>query len=231
MRTVVCNYCGKPAELVPGRTAYPHRSDLHELWFWRCNPCDAQVGCHRGGARVNVGGGVQVESDGTLPLGRLANAPLRSARLRAHDLFEQLWRNGGMTRAEAYGWMAAVLGVHPDSARFALLEADQCWALVDAIEARIHDELGGASNSIGATEPDLTPSSEESPDDRRVAVAPDWLARAGIRFDVEDGGEHFVIATRGAVIDFWPRTQVWKARGSDLEREGLHPLIKYCKGL
>ncbi|WP_353957263.1 zinc-finger-containing protein [Pelomonas sp. SE-A7] len=231
MRSVTCNYCGKPAELVPGRTVYPHRTDLHELLLWRCVPCDAQVGCHRAGARVNVGEDVLVDSDGTIPLGRLANAPLRSARVRAHDLFERLWLEGRKTRTQAYGWMAAVLGIHPDSARFALLEADQCWALVDAIEALIHDAPTLAGKEAAAIQPDLAPSVNESPEDRRVAIAPDWLARAGLRFEAQDDGEHLVVASRGTVIDFWPRTQVWKARGADLERQGLHPLIKYCKGL
>lgn len=45
--TVKCDYCGKDAELVTGDVIYPHRSDLAPLKFWRCEDCEAYVGCHK----------------------------------------------------------------------------------------------------------------------------------------------------------------------------------------
>ena len=49
LKSVDCDYCQKPAELVTGATIYPHRNDLAHLRFWRCVPCEAYVGCHKAG--------------------------------------------------------------------------------------------------------------------------------------------------------------------------------------
>jgi len=44
-------------------------------------------------------------------MGRLANAQLRSARRDAHASFDSLWRDGAMSRSQAYAWLAAALGI------------------------------------------------------------------------------------------------------------------------
>ena len=72
-RRVLCNYCGKPAQLHGGKDVYPHRKDLVERKFWVCWSCDAWVGCHLGG-------------NGEEPLGELANEELRAARISAHSV-------------------------------------------------------------------------------------------------------------------------------------------------
>lgn len=79
MTTPVCPYCGAPAEHVKGIVIYPHRPDLFTLSFWRCEPCQAYVGCHKTG-------------DGMVPLGRLANARLRNLKSIAHAAFDTLWQ-------------------------------------------------------------------------------------------------------------------------------------------
>ena len=37
-------------QLVTGATIYPHRHDLHALYFWQCQDCEAYVGTHKGTA-------------------------------------------------------------------------------------------------------------------------------------------------------------------------------------
>ena len=112
----VCPYCQKPAQMVNGRAIYPHRTDLFRLVFWQCAPCDAYVGCHLPAPR-GLG-------DGTVPLGRLANAELRRARQQDHAAFDPLWRARHMNRRQAYAWLARQLGARPwASARSALI----CW--------------------------------------------------------------------------------------------------------
>jgi hypothetical protein len=128
MSTIACPYCGKSAELTTGDWVYPHRKDLSGLKFWVCWPCDAFVGCHQKGAPV---GGKA--SDGTLPLGRLANAELRRAKSAAHAAFDPLWKSGRMSRREAYGWLASKLGIHADQCHIGMFDVHHCKAVIDVI--------------------------------------------------------------------------------------------------
>lgn len=101
-RPVMCHYCGKPAVLATGADIYPHRPDLEALRFWRCVPCGAYVGCHKAGNGYG---------DGTRPLGRLANAQLRTAKQAAHAAIDQYWRIGGRSRREVYARLSELMGM------------------------------------------------------------------------------------------------------------------------
>lgn len=130
--TVVCPYCDRPAKLLTGLQLYPHRQDLADQKFWRCPPCEAHVGCHRPGAWVWVGGR-RVTSDGTLPLGRLANAELRRAKHAAHEAFDPLWKPRRMTRQGAYVWLANRLGISVENCHIGMFDIDRCRAVVEAV--------------------------------------------------------------------------------------------------
>lgn len=125
-RTLTCPYCGGPAALVDGRVVYPHRPDLADQRFWRCAPCDAYVGCHRGTTR---------------PMGRLADASLRDAKMRAHAAFDRLWQLSGMTRKDAYRWLARALGISTVGCHIGEFDLAMCLRVVDACDARRQDEL------------------------------------------------------------------------------------------
>lgn len=116
-----CDYCGNPAKLVTGEAIYPHRPDLYHLHFWQCEPCGAYVGCHK-----KEGG----NGDGTKPLGRLANAELRAAKQRAHAAFDPIWRERRMRRHEAYGWLAAKLGISKADCHIGWMDDEQLRRVV-----------------------------------------------------------------------------------------------------
>lgn len=120
---VTCDYCGNAAELVSGKVIYPHRPDLLRLKFWNCAPCKAYVGCHK-----KEGG----NGDGTNPLGRLANAELRAAKNQAHAAFDPLWRERGMKRGAAYGWLADKLGIHKSECHIGMMDVPMCRRVVAA---------------------------------------------------------------------------------------------------
>ncbi|WP_278247013.1 zinc-finger-containing protein [Agathobaculum desmolans] len=75
MKDVICNYCGRKAELVDSKVIYGTSYGMMYL----CRRCNAYVGCHKGTDR---------------PLGRLADAELRYWKKAAHAVFDPLWRQG-----------------------------------------------------------------------------------------------------------------------------------------
>lgn len=205
---ICCRYCGAAAELVAGDVAYPARFDLAHVKVWRCQRCDALVGCHKEGAPVRAPDGSITVSDGTIPLGSLANKELREARKEAHRMFDPLWRDSKrMKRTEAYRWMADQLGIELEDAHVARLEFEQCVKLMHAIENLTRSWKKRASAT----------SSEQH-----------WLTRAQIAFTVDQDDGHLVVTAHGRTIDYWPDRQSWSVRDIPGEQQGFHSLITYC---
>lgn len=117
--TIRCDYCRRPAQLIDSAPLYGGRS--YGL-VWHCEPCRAWVGVHKN-SRMHV------------PLGRLANAQLRKWKMKAHAAFDPLWRDGPMTRHEAYVWMQTALGISKEAAHIGKFDVAQCQALVDKVDA------------------------------------------------------------------------------------------------
>lgn len=124
-KSVECPYCNRPAPLVSGLEVYPHRRDLWPKKFYLCKPCDAWVGCHPPASAE--GGG---QGDGTVPLGRLANAELRAAKQAAHAAFDPLWKSGLMRRRKAYGWLAKQLDIPVQECHIGMFDVPQCNRVV-----------------------------------------------------------------------------------------------------
>ena len=117
--TIRCDYCQQPAELVTGADIYPHRHDLSSKAIWRCAPCGAWVGCHYGT---------------TQPLGRLANAELRKAKMAAHAAFDPLWKSRRMRRGEAYRWLSKELGIPFEQTHIGMFDVETCRRVVEACQ-------------------------------------------------------------------------------------------------
>lgn len=109
-----CPYCGKRAILTDSKEVYGRSYGM----IYLCRPCNAYVGVHPGTHN---------------PLGTLANAELRQARQRAHAAFDPIWRNGGLTRKQAYTWMAQTLGITKEKAHIAKFTVKQCNDLTQAV--------------------------------------------------------------------------------------------------
>ena len=106
-----CPYCGKRSSLVKGSKIYPRRRDLSEKAFYLCRPCWAYVGTH---------------PDTTVPLGTLANEALRLERSRTHAIFDPIWKEGHLTRPQAYAWLAAELGISSNACHIAKFDLETC---------------------------------------------------------------------------------------------------------
>jgi hypothetical protein len=111
-RTIYCCGCGLEiqARLTNGSEIYPHRRDLHELPFWKCDGCRNYVGCHH------------KTSDRTRPLGIIPTPQIRKARIEVHRVVDALWRGGRFTRRDVYKTISEAIGRHYHSAEIRSIE-------------------------------------------------------------------------------------------------------------
>lgn len=128
-----CPYCGHRAELVSSTEVYGQKGNYGKLWL--CRPCKAWVGCHKGTEK---------------PLGRLANAELRRAKMAAHAAFDPLWKDHpdppwgkpGDRRA-AYTWLADRLSILPRNCHIGMMGVEMCEYVVIVCEpytSRLEEE-------------------------------------------------------------------------------------------
>ena len=122
-RTVHCDYCSGPATFCP-RSDHVYRFDYGPIW--QCKPCQAWVGCH---------------PDGT-PLGRLANATLRRAKIAAHAAFDPLIAgkmrrdncSKQLARKAAYKWLGKQLGLPPAQCHIGMMDEQRCAEVVEVCQ-------------------------------------------------------------------------------------------------
>ena len=86
------------ARLTSGEEIYPHRSDLHNLPFWKCDACGNYVGCHH------------KTKDRTRPLGCIPTPEIKNARQYIHKLLDPIWQCGKIKRKELYSKLSEKLG-------------------------------------------------------------------------------------------------------------------------
>ena len=106
------------ARLTDGGETYPHRPDLLELPFWKCDACGNFVGCHH------------KTKDRTRPLGCIPTPEIKNARKHLHRLIDQV------KRKELYGLIAERMGrdkYHTADIR-SVAEARYVWRVVKRIE-------------------------------------------------------------------------------------------------
>lgn len=122
----ICPYCKKFSQKVTGERIYPQRADLFSKTFYLCAPCNAYVGCHDGTAQ---------------PLGRLADAKLRKAKLMAHDAFDPWWKSKKMKRGEAYRWLAQQLGIDGSDCHIGMFDLETCQKVIDICKNNPGDQV------------------------------------------------------------------------------------------
>lgn len=126
MKSVLCPYCGCRAELVDGAAIYG--SSRYPGRYWLCRPCSAWVGTHR-------------NSSTHAPLGRLANAELRTAKMLAHANFDLLWKSGASSRSDAYAWLADAMGMPRGKCHIGWMDVEQCRKVARLCQAELRRRI------------------------------------------------------------------------------------------
>ncbi len=109
------------ARLTSGAEVYPHRKDLYDLPFWKCDGCGNFVGCHH------------KTKNRTAPLGCIPTPELKAARQRIHALLDPIWKSGAMGRKEIYAKISERIGWTYHTAR--IRNMADVNAVLDAIKA------------------------------------------------------------------------------------------------
>ena len=100
-KEIFCCQCNKKVNcrLTTGKEIYPHRHDLYDLPFWKCDICKNYTGCHH------------KTKDRTNPLGIIPSKEIKNARIHLHALIDPLWEKGKFKRkfiykiiSEKFGW-------------------------------------------------------------------------------------------------------------------------------
>lgn len=126
-----CPYCDVEAQLVGGEVIYPLRHDLVKKKFWRCSRhplCDAYVGVHE-------------NSPTHQPLGTLADACLRRARIRLHALLDPLWKGGSMKRRQSYHLLASLMNIPKQDAHVSQFDLAQCYFALQVLSEHLKKGL------------------------------------------------------------------------------------------
>ena len=125
----ICRYCGGEVRLVSASKvngpAAAARLGIERQSFYQCQNCNARVGCHPGSTR---------------PLGNLANEALRMKRMEPHHVFASFWKERGMSRTQAYKWMAKKMRLSEELAHIGGFEIDRCQKLIKLCEKERNKE-------------------------------------------------------------------------------------------
>jgi len=154
--TVTCAECGAPMVLRRAAKGFKPGSS-----FWGCSrypQCRATHGAHPDGQ----------------PLGTPGDPETRAWRIRAHEVFDALWKGyGGSARGRAYRWLQKAMRLDEEACHIGRFTSDQCKEVV----------------ALGLTQkPFVLPLAEERAAAQRRAVrrAKGWQAGRKTRRHRED---------------------------------------------
>lgn len=116
---IKCPYCGSRAFLRPAAVVYgPNALDPTARYYVcaRYPACNSYVAAHKHSLR---------------PMGTLADGALRHKRIEAHTAFNRLWRDGLMSKRQAYLWLQAKLGLPEREAHIGKFSEFRCQQVIE----------------------------------------------------------------------------------------------------
>lgn len=111
---------------------YPHRKDLNNIPFWRCDSCGNFVGCHH------------KTKNKTNPLGCIPTPEIKKARQLIHSILDPLWKSGKISRSGIYSKISERVGKSYHTAQIrSIEEAREIYKIVreyrDIMEGQKHE--------------------------------------------------------------------------------------------
>ncbi len=107
-----CPCCGSQVKVFSHQEIYG-RNYGDWPWMYACTHCDARVGMH---PMTN------------LPLGTLAQEPLRKARIAVKNRFNGYWKARCIARRKAYSQLAKTMKISVSKCHFGMFSESQCQA-------------------------------------------------------------------------------------------------------
>lgn len=165
-----CPYCARPVALVNNKLIY-RKSIGKWPWAYLCTNevCNSYVGLHPGTE---------------IPLGTLANKPLRKLREQFKQVFNPLhnmpWRPTNRTRSEAYAWLAERMQIPVGECHGAWFNNEQAKIAIRLCRAELRRLNIMAVKAAPPKEQDDTKIGQE-----RV---PDWFDERNHYLAPDDGG-------------------------------------------
>ena len=123
---IFCCGCNRDvdARLTDAMEIYPHRPDLVNLPFWKCDVCKNYVGCHH------------KTKNRTNPLGNIPTKELKNARQHIHRILDPIWESGRMPRGKVYAIIAKKIGYQYHTAEIKNInDARRIYAIIKEIAA------------------------------------------------------------------------------------------------
>lgn len=111
--SMYCPSCGILAKFVSDKVFYGRDFGGHHVYY--CPKCNSRVGAYEGTP---------------IPMGTMADQETLRLRKKCHEVFDQKWQNGQMTRDEAYVWLADVMKLQPYEAHIGKFGKRQCSKLL-----------------------------------------------------------------------------------------------------
>ena len=111
-----CPYCGGSVTYRSADGIY--RENPRGVMLYVCSrypSCDAYVRVHEGT---------------TIPVGSLANGELRALRRETHQWFDRLYREGIMTKDDAYEWLSELISAPRAQAHIGFLGEYRCRQVI-----------------------------------------------------------------------------------------------------
>ena len=129
-RSFRCPHCGAAMILRPASEIYHDAKSDRKLYVCHNYPaCNTYVAAHPNTDK---------------PMGVPANGDLRNLRIQAHRKFDLIWKNGIMTREEAYRWFADSFGLSLRDAHIGMCSEYRCRELI-----RLCNEVLARTNLLG----------------------------------------------------------------------------------
>ena len=137
-RSFRCPHCGAAMILRPASEIYHDAKSDRKLYVCHNYPaCNTYVAAHPNTDK---------------PMGVPANGNLRNLRIQAHRKFDLIWKNGIMTREEAYRWFADSFGLSLRDAHIGMCSEYRCRELI-----RLCNEVLARNNCVACSAATLLP--------------------------------------------------------------------------